>query len=67
MMVVAVASGVVRIAALKSPVVVMRISDRDNCSLGDRLTASDAMRGPQARAATTDAKKKRPQVTCTRE
>ena len=67
MMVVAVASGVVRMPALKKPVVDIRNTERNSCCLGCLLTASCRIRGPQATMPTMVAKKNRAQVTCTSE
>ena len=63
MIVVAVASGVVRMPALNIAVVAIRNTERSNCCFGWRLTARAGRLRPQAIAATTVAKKKRAQVT----
>ena len=68
MMVVAVASGVERMPALKAPVVDMRSSERPSWRPGLRLINEPrAVRRPQAMAAKIVAKKNRPQVTSTSE
>ena len=63
MMVVAVASGVVRMPALKRPVVIISRHERKSCRRGARLTAISGRRGAATANAMTVAKKKRAQVT----
>ena len=66
MIVVAVASGVVLMPALNTPVVNISSTERRSWKRGARLTAISGSRGAATMMAITVAKKKRAQVTCTK-
>ena len=66
-MVVAVASGTMRMPALNRAVVKARSSERVSCMVGALVFTTRGRFGPAAAAATMVAKKKRAQVTWTSE